>query len=92
MGLFDEVAGGLLKMFWAGKLDKAACWNHYGLLKSSESGGLQDLQRLLMRRTWRGNVFLDRQRRKPSISPEQIQQVLGSGQVQQIAENWVLTG
>ncbi len=58
-----------------------------GLLKSSESGGLQGLAETFNEKGL-GEVmssWIGKGENLP-ISPEQIQQVLGSGQVQQIAE------
>jgi uncharacterized protein YidB (DUF937 family) len=88
MGLFDEVAGGLLKNVLAGQGGQGGMLEIItGLLKSSESGGLQGLAETFndkglgeVMSSWIGKGA------NLPISPEQIQQVLGSGQVQQIAE------
>ena len=88
MGLFDEVAGGILKNVLGGQAGESGILDAItGLLKSSETGGLQGLAETFNEKglgevmsSWigKGENF--------PISPEQIQQVLGSGQVQQIAE------
>jgi uncharacterized protein YidB (DUF937 family) len=88
MGLFDEVAGGLLKNVLAGQGGQGGMLEIItGLLKSSESGGLQGLAETFNDKGL-GDVmssWIGKGENLP-ISPEQIQQVLGSGQVQQIAE------
>ena len=50
MGLFDEVAGGLLKNVFGQEAQGGMLEIITGLLKSSESGGLQGLARLLTRK------------------------------------------
>lgn len=88
MGLFDEVAGGLLKKVLGGQAGQGGMLEIItGLLKSSESGGLQGLAETFSEKGL-GEVmssWIGKGENLP-ISPEQIQQVLGSGQVQQIAE------
>jgi len=88
MGLFDEVAGGLLKNVLAGQGGQGGMLEIItSLLKSSESGGLQGLAETFSDKGL-GDVmssWIGKGENLP-ISPEQIQQVLGSGQVQQIAE------
>jgi uncharacterized protein YidB (DUF937 family) len=88
MGLFDEVAGGLLKNVLGGQAGQGGMLEIItGLLKGSETGGLQGLAETFNEKglgevmsSWIGTG------ENLPISPEQIQQVLGSGQVQQIAE------
>ncbi len=81
MGLFDEVAGGILKNVLAGKPDKAGCWKSLPVFSRVPNlEAFRGLAETFNERAWRGNVLMDRQRRKPSHFCEQIQQVLGSGQ------------
>ncbi len=88
MGLFDEVAGGLLKNVLGEQSGQSGMLEIItGLLRSSESGGLQGLVQTFNEKglgevmsSWIGNGG------NLPITPEQIQQVLGSGQVRQIAE------
>ena len=88
MGLFDEVAGGLLKQAFSGQGGQGGLMETVmGLLKGSESGGLGGLAETFNERglgdlmsSWIGKG------ENLPVSSEQIQQVLGSGQVQQIAE------
>ncbi len=88
MGLFDEVAGGLLKNVLGGQAGQGGVLEIItGLLKSSETGGLQGLAETFNEKGL-GEVmssWISKGENLP-ISPEQIQQVLGSGQVQLIAE------
>ena len=88
MGFFDEVAGGLLKQVFSGQ-DNQSCMleSIMGILKSSESGGAEGLLNTF-NENGLGDVmssWIGKGENLP-ISPEQIQQVLGSDQVQQIAE------
>lgn len=88
MGLFDEVAGGLLKEVFSGQDSKGGLSDAImGLLKNSEAGGLEGLVQSFNEKglgdvisSWIGTG------ENLPISPEQIQHVLGSGQIQQIAE------
>jgi uncharacterized protein YidB (DUF937 family) len=88
MGLFDEVAGGLLKQVFSSPEAQGGMLEAItGLLRSSKSGGIEGLMSSFSDKglgevvsSWIGNG------ENLPISPEQIQQVLGSGQVQQIAE------
>jgi uncharacterized protein YidB (DUF937 family) len=88
MGLFDEVAGGLLKNILGGQAGQGGMLEIItGLLNSSESRGLQGLAEAFNGKGL-GEVmssWISKGENLP-ISPEQIQQVLGSGQIQQIAE------
>jgi uncharacterized protein YidB (DUF937 family) len=89
MGLFDEVAGGLLKEVFSGQDSKGGLSDAImGLLKNSEAGGLEGLVQSFNEKglgdvisSWIGTG------ENLPISPEQIQHVLGSGQIQQIAEH-----
>lgn len=88
MGFFDEVAGGLLKGVFSGQEGQSGLMETVmGLLKSSESGGLAGLAESFNEKglgdvisSWIGTG------ENLPVSSEQIQRVLGSGQVQQIAE------
>jgi len=88
MGLFDEVAGGLLKKVFSGESAQAGLLEVVtDLLKGSESGGLEGLAQTFNEKglgdimsSWIGTG------ENLPISPEQIREVLGSGQIQQIAE------
>jgi len=88
MGLFDEVAGGLLKQVFSSQDAQGGMLEAVtGLLKSSESGGVEGLLNAFNEKglgevvsSWIGNG------ENLPISAEQIQHVLGSGQVHQIAE------
>ena len=88
MGFFDDVAGGLLKGAFSGQEGQSGLMETVmGLLKGSESGGLAGLAQAFNEKglgdvisSWIGNG------ENLPVSPEQIQRVLGSGQVQQIAE------
>jgi uncharacterized protein YidB (DUF937 family) len=88
MGLFDEVAGGILKNVLGGQAGQGGMLEVImGLLKSSESGGVQGLAETFNEKGL-GEVmssWIGKGENLP-ISAEQIQQVLGSGQIQQIAE------
>ena len=87
MGFFDE-AGGLLKQVFSGQDNQSGMLESImGILKSSESGGAEGLLNTFnenglgdLMSSWIGKG------ENLPISPEQIQQVLGSDQVQQIAE------
>jgi uncharacterized protein YidB (DUF937 family) len=88
MGLFDEVAGGLLKQVFSSQGAQTSLLEAItGLLKGSESGGLEGLAQTFNEKglgdiisSWIGTG------ENLPISPEQIRQVLGSDQVQHIAE------
>ena len=88
MGLFDEVAGGILKKVLSSQDSQGGLLEVImGLLKSSESGGLQGLAETFNEKglgelmsSWIGKG------ENLPISPEQIQHVLGSSQIRQIAE------
>jgi len=89
MGLFDEVAGGLLKQVFSSRSEQTGLLEVItGLVKGSEAGGgLEGLAQTFNEKglgdiisSWIGTG------KNLPISPEQIRQVLGSGQVQQIAE------
>ncbi len=89
MGLLDEVAGGLLKKVLSGQGDQQGGMLEVimGLLKGSEFGGLQGLANTFNEKGL-GDIissWIGKGENLP-ISPEQIQQIFGSGQVQQIAE------
>jgi uncharacterized protein YidB (DUF937 family) len=88
MGLFDEVAGGLLKHVFSGQDAQGGMLEVImGLLKGSESGGVQGLVETFNEKGL-GEVmssWIGKGENLP-ISAEQIQQVLGSAQIQQIAE------
>lgn len=88
MGLFDEVAGGLLKQVLSSQDSQGGLLEVImGLLKSSDSGGLQGLAETFNEKGL-GEVmssWIGKGENLP-ISTEQIQHVLGSSQVQQIAE------
>ena len=88
MGFFDEMAGGLLKQVFSSQGSQTGLMEVItGLVKGSEAGGLEGLAQTFNEKglgevisSWIGTG------ENLPISPEQIQQVLGSGQVQQIAE------
>ncbi len=88
MGFFDEVAGGLLKNVFSGQGTQGGMLESImAILKSSESGGAEGLLNTFKEKglgevmsSWIGTG------ENIPISSEQIQQVLGSDQVQQIAE------
>ncbi len=88
MGLLDEVAGGLLKKVFSGESAQAGLLEVVtDLLKGSESGGLEGLAQTFNEKGL-GDImssWIGKGENLP-ISPEQIREVLGSGQVQQIAE------
>ncbi len=88
MGLFDELAGGLLKqVFSSPGTQKALLEMVMGLLKGSESGGLEGMTQKF-NANGLGDImssWVSKGENLP-ISPEQILQVFGSGQVQQIGE------
>ena len=88
MGLFDEVAGGILRQVFSSQDAQSGMLEAImGLLKNSESGGLEGLVNAFNEKGL-GDVmssWIGKGENLP-ITPEQIQQVLGSGQVQQIAE------
>ena len=88
MGFFNEVAGGLLKQVFSSQDNQSGMLESImGFLKSSESGGAEGLLNTF-NENGRGDVmssWIGKGENLP-ISPEQIQQVLGSDQVQQIAE------
>lgn len=88
MGLFDEVAGGLLKNVLGEESGQSGMLEIItGLLRSSETGGLQGLAQTFNEKGL-GEVmssWIGKGENLP-ITPEQIQQVLGSGQVRQIAD------
>ncbi len=88
MGFFDEVAGGLLKNVFSGQDTQGGIMESImGLLKNSASGGAEGLLNTFNEKGF-GDVmssWIGKGENLP-ISPEQIQQVLGSDQVQQIAE------
>lgn len=88
MGFFNEIAGGLLKEVFSDKDSQGGMSEAImGLLKSSEAGGLEGLVQSFQEKglgdvisSWIGTG------ENLPISPEQIQHVLGGGQLQQIAE------
>jgi uncharacterized protein YidB (DUF937 family) len=88
MGFFDEVAGGLLKNVFSGQDAQSGMLESImAILKSSDSGGAEGLLSTFNEKglgevmsSWIGTG------ENLPISSEQIQQVLGSDQVQQIAE------
>ena len=88
MGLFDEVAGGILKSVLSEKGGQSGLLEIImNQLKDSESGGLTGLVEKFNEQglgdimsSWIGKG------ENRSISAEQIANVLGSGQVDQIAE------
>ena len=88
MGFFDVVAGGLLKNVFSGQDAQGGMLESImAILKSSESGGAEGLLSTFNEKrlgevmsSWIGTG------ENLPISSEQIQQVLGSDQVQQIAE------
>jgi uncharacterized protein YidB (DUF937 family) len=88
MGLFDEVAGGLLKQVFSSQSAQTGLLEVItGLVKGSEAGGIEGLAQTFNEKglgdiisSWIGTG------ENLPISPEQIREVLGSGQVQQIAE------
>jgi uncharacterized protein YidB (DUF937 family) len=88
MGFFDEVTGGLLKNVFSGQDAQGGMLESImAILKSSESGGAEGLLNTFKEKglgevmsSWIGTG------ENIPISSEQIQQVLGSDQVQQIAE------
>ncbi len=88
MGLFDEVAGGLLKQVLSSRSAQTGLLEMImGLLKGSESGGLEGMAQTFNEKGL-GDImssWIGKGENLP-ISPEQILQVLGSGQLQQIAE------
>jgi uncharacterized protein YidB (DUF937 family) len=87
MGFFDE-AGGMLKQVFSCQDNQSGMLESImGILKSSESGGAEGLLNTF-KENGLGDVmssWIGKGENLP-ISPEQIQQVLGSDQVQQIAE------
>jgi uncharacterized protein YidB (DUF937 family) len=88
MGLFDEVAGGLLKQVLSSPgTQKAVMEMIMGLLKGPESGGLEGMAQKFNEKGLGDTMssWIGKGENLP-ISPDQILQVLGSGQVQQIAE------
>ena len=88
MGFFDEVAGGLLKNVFSGQDAQGGMLESImAILKSSESGGAAGLLNTFNEKGL-GEVmssWIGAGENLP-ISSEQIQQILGSDQVQQIAE------
>ena len=88
MGLFDEVAGGLLKQVFSSQSSQTGLLEVItGLVKGSEGGGLEGLAQTFNEKglgdiisSWIGTG------ENLPISAEQIRQVLGSGQIQQVAE------
>ena len=88
MGLFDEVAGGLLKSVMSGQGGQGGLLEVImNQLKDSESGGLGGLVEKFNEQglgdimsSWIGKG------ENRSISPEQIANVLGGDQISQIAE------
>jgi uncharacterized protein YidB (DUF937 family) len=88
MGFFDEVAGGLLKNVFSGQDAQGGMLESImAILKSSESGGAEGLLNTFNEKGL-GEVmssWIGAGENLP-ISSEQIRQVLGSDQVQQIAE------
>jgi uncharacterized protein YidB (DUF937 family) len=88
MGLFDEVAGGLLKQVFSGQSSQTGLLEMaMGLLQGSESGGLAGLAKTFDEKGL-GDImssWIGKGENLP-VSPEQILDVLGSGGVQQIAE------
>lgn len=93
MGLFDEVAGGLLKqVFSSPNTQKALLEMVMGLLTGSGStgSGSSGLDGMAQRFDQKGlgdimSSWIGKGENLP-ISADQMQQVLGSGQIQQIAE------
>jgi uncharacterized protein YidB (DUF937 family) len=88
MGLLDEVAGGLLKKVLSSRGEQGGMLGIImELLKSSDFGGLQGLANTFNEKGL-GEIissWIGKGENLP-ISPEQIQQVFGSGQLEQIAE------
>lgn len=89
MGLFDEVAGGLLKQVLASESGRTALMNIVmGLFKGpDESKGVEGLAQAFNQKGL-GEImssWIGKGENMP-ISPVQIQQVLGSGQIQQAAQ------
>ena len=88
MGLFDEVAGGILKqVFSSSSVQNNLLQVITGYLQSSESGGLGGLVEQFKEKglgdavsSWVGTG------ENLPISAEQISQVLGSGEISRIAE------
>lgn len=88
MGLLDDVAGGLLKQVFSSQDSQGGMLEIImGLLTSSQSGGITGLAETFDRNglgdvmsSWIGTG------ENLPISADQIRQVLGGGQVQQIAE------
>jgi uncharacterized protein YidB (DUF937 family) len=84
MGLFDEVAGGLLKQVFSSQDSQGGMLEVImSLLKGSESGGVEGLVETLNEKGL-GEVmssWIGKGENLP-ISPEQIQHVLGSSQAQ----------
>lgn len=88
MGFFDEVAGGLLKRVLSGEeAQKGLAESVINFLKSSESGGLTGLADKFNERGL-GDILSSwvSQGENLPVSPEQISHVLGTDQIQQIAE------
>jgi uncharacterized protein YidB (DUF937 family) len=87
MGLLDELAGGLLKQVLSSPgAQKALLEMIMGLLKGPESGGLEGMAQKFNEKGLGDTMssWIGKGENLP-ISPEQILQVLGSGQLQQIA-------
>jgi uncharacterized protein YidB (DUF937 family) len=88
MGLFDEIAGGLLKQVFSSTSAQTGLMEVItGLVRDEGAGGLEGLAQTFSEKglgdvisSWIGTG------ENLPISPEQIREVLGSGQVQQIAE------
>jgi uncharacterized protein YidB (DUF937 family) len=88
MGLFDEVAGGILKqVFSSSSVQNNLLQVITGYLQSSESGGLGGLVEQFKEKglgdavsSWVGTG------ENLPISAEQISQVLGNGEISRIAE------
>jgi uncharacterized protein YidB (DUF937 family) len=88
MGLFDEVAGGILKqVFSSSSVQNNLLQIITGYLQNSESGGLGGLVEQFKEKglgdavsSWVGTG------ENLPISAEQISQVLGSGEISRIAE------
>ncbi len=88
MGLFDEIAGGLLKQVFSSPGTQTALTEMImGLLQGAESGGLEGMAQKFNEKGLGDMIssWIGKGQNLP-ISPDQVMQVLGSGQVQQIGE------
>ncbi len=88
MGLLDQIAGGLLKqVLSSGTAQNTLLETVMSLIKDSGSGGIGGLAETLTNSGLGDEVssWIGQGENLP-ISPEQILQVLGSGQIQEIAD------